>query len=147
MAEKQAKSLKAFMREEFLRREPVKYAASSRLTDESGAPIEWELRVLTNDEVEAILDRHTRRVPIKGTRQYQKETDTEAVFMDMALASVVFPNLNDGDLQAFYSAVGAEHLLKKILTPGELTDLLLAVQQACDYDTGMGEKIKTVKNS
>ena len=126
------------MREELLRREPVKYVASKRMKDDDGKPIEWELRVLTNDEVEEIVDRNTKRVPVKGTRDFKKETDTEAVFLDVAVAAVTYPNLNDGELQEFYGAAGAE--------PGELTDLLLAAQQACGYDIGMGDKVKTVKN-
>lgn len=146
MADEKARSLKAFMREELLQREPVKYVASKRMKDDDGKPIEWELRVLTNDEVEEIVDRNTKRVPVKGTRDFKKETDTEAVFLDVAVAAVTYPNLNDSELQEFYGAAGAEHLLKKLLTPGELTDLLLAAQQACGYDIGMGDKVKTVKN-
>lgn len=41
---KKARSLKAFMREELLWRDPVKYVASKRMKDDDGKPIEWELR-------------------------------------------------------------------------------------------------------
>ena len=81
MADEKARSLKAFMREELLQREPVKYVASKRMKDDDGKPIEWELRVLTNDEVEEIVDRNTKRVPVKGTREFKKETDTEVYFL------------------------------------------------------------------
>ena len=41
-------TLKAFMREEYLVKEPVKYVASKRIKDDKGAAVEWQLRVLTN---------------------------------------------------------------------------------------------------
>ena len=141
-------TLKAFMREEYLVKEPVKYVASKRIKDDKGAAVEWQLRVLTNKEIEEILDKRTKRIPIKGAiKQYTKELDSEGAYMDMALQSVVYPNLDDEELQQFYGAVGAEDTLKAILIPGELTDLLLAVQEACGYNVGMKDEVKHVKNS
>ena len=55
-------------------------------------------------------------------------------------------NLNDEQLQRFYGTIGAEDTLKAMLNPGELTDLMLAVQEACGYNVGMKEEIKHVKN-
>ncbi|WP_276893100.1 phage tail assembly chaperone [Dialister micraerophilus] len=141
-------TLKAFMREEYLVKEPVKYVASKRIKDDKGAAVEWQLRVLTNKEIEEILDKRTKRIPIKGAiKQYTKELDSEGAYMDMALRSVVYPNLDDEELQQFYGTVGAEDTLKAILIPGELTDLLLAVQEACGYNVGMKDEVKHVKNS
>lgn len=141
-------TLKAFMREEYLVKEPVKYVASKRIKDDKGAAVEWQLRVLTNKEIEEILDKRTKRIPIKGAiKQYTKELDSEGAYMDMALQSVVYPNLDDEELQQFYGTVVAEDTLKAILIPGELTDLLLAVQEACGYNVGMKDEVKHVKNS
>lgn len=141
-------TLKAFMREEYLVKEPVKYVASKRIKDDKGAAVEWQLSVLTNKEIEEILDKRTKRIPIKGAiKQYTKELDSEGAYMDMALRSVVYPNLDDEELQQFYGTVGAEDTLKAILIPGELTDLLLAVQEACGYNVGMKDEVKHVKNS
>ncbi len=119
--------------------------------------LEWKREKVRNNllrigkietEIEEILDKRTKRIPIKGAiKQYTKELDSEGAYMDMALRSVVYPNLDDEELQQFYGTVGAEDTLKAILIPGELTDLLLAVQEACGYNVGMKDEVKHVKNS
>lgn len=75
------------------------------------------------------------------------EFDQDKFMIEMTLKSVVFPNLNDAELQGNWDAIGAEELLKAMLTPGELADLYSAVSQASDFEAGMSDKIKTVKNS
>ena len=65
----------------------------------------------------------------------------------MTLAMVVYPDLNDEALQTSYGAIGAEDLLKKMLTPGELADLYLVANEVNDFKVGMNDKIKEAKNS
>ena len=84
---------------------------------------------------------------MKGTRDFKTEFDNEAFAMDMALKSIVYPNLDDAELQDSWGTIGAEDTLKAMLTPGELTDLYSAVAQVCDFEAGMDDKIKRVKNS
>ena len=50
------------------------------------------------------------------------EFDQDKFMIEMTLKSVVFPNLNDAELQGNWDAIGAEELLKAMLTPGELAD-------------------------
>ena len=120
--------------------------ASKRYIGVDGKPIEWELRALTNDEIEALQKRCTKKVPVKGTRDYQTVFDRERFTTGFTLKSIVFPNLDDAELQTNRGVVGAEALLKDLLTPGELADLYLAASEASDFQTGMGDKIKAVKN-
>jgi len=141
-----ADSLKAFLAENVVKKEPVGYVASPRFMVD-GEPVEWKLRVLTNDEMDKLHKRHTKRVPMKGTRDFKTEFDNEAFAMDMALQSIVYPNLDDAELQDSWGTIGAEDTLKAMLTPGELTDLYSAVAQVCDFEAGMDDKIKRVKNS
>ena len=101
---------------------------------------------MASAEIEKIMDRNTKNIQVKGTREVRKEYDQAAAQTEMTLASVVYPNLNDVELQQSYEAVGAEELLKTMLTPGELADLHLAVSEASDFDAGMANKIKQVKN-
>lgn len=105
----------------------------------------WELRVLGYDEIKAITKRNTKNVPNKVTGAAEKRTNAEEAAMEMTLASVVFPDLNDADLQDSWGVVGAEALLKAMLTPGEIVDLENAVQSAAGYSTEMDDKISAVK--
>lgn len=141
------KNMRAFYRDSVEENKSVFFPASKRIKDEEGNPVMWELRVLGYDEIKAITKRNTKNVPNKVTGAAEKRTNTEEAAMEMTLKSIVFPDLNDADLQDSWGVVGAEALLKAMLTPGEIVDLENAVQSAAGYSTEMDEKITTVKNS
>lgn len=140
------KSMRAFYRDAVEVNKTVFYQASKRIKDENGEPAFWELKVLTYDEIKAVLDKRTRTVPNKITGKGEKETDTAQAFIDLAVKAVVFPNLNDAELQDSWGVVGADALLKAMLTAGELADLIEAVNAAAGYKSELADKIKTVKN-
>lgn len=52
----------------------------------------------------------------------------------------------DAELQDSWGVVGAEALLKELLTAGEIADLIEAVNAAAGYKSELADKIKTVKN-
>lgn len=139
-------TFQAFMKENALEKAPVEYVASERFVV-NGEPVPWKLRVLSNDELDAIARRNTKVVPIKASRETKKVYNNEQFTVDMTLAMVVYPDLNDEALQTSYGAIGAEDLLKKMLTPGELADLYLAANEVNDFKVGMNDKIKEAKNS
>lgn len=139
-------TFKAFMKENSIEKAPIEYVASTRFLDDNKQPEAWKLRTLTNSEMDEITKKNTKRIPIKGTKDFKKELDNDQFVMDMTVKSVVYPNLNDELLQSSYGVVGAEDLLKEMLTPGELTDLQLAVNEASDFNVGMNDKIKQAKN-
>lgn len=143
-------TLSAFFKENA---EPVtikRYVASKRFTktNEKGEkePIEWELKALTNEEMDALRDKYKKKTRDKNTQQVINDFNMEGFTKELTVKCVVFPNLNDASLQDSYGVVGADDLLKAMLSPGELTDLQMACQAANDYENGMGEKIKQVKN-
>lgn len=139
-------NLQSFLAENAILSENVKYVASRRFVNKERKPIEWELRVMTNDESDEILKGCKKKEFIPGTRDYKTVTDHEKFAAELACACVVYPNLNSEALQNSYGAVGAVDLLKKMLTPGEFTDLLYTVQETNGYKVGMADKIKKAKN-
>lgn len=141
------KNMRAFYRDAVEENKSVFFPASKRIKDEEGNPVMWELRVLGYDEIKAITKRNTKNVPNKVTGAAEKRTNAEEAAMEMTLKSIVFPDLNDADLQDSWGVVGAEALLKAMLNPGEIVDLENAVQSAAGYSTEMDEKITAVKNS
>lgn len=139
--------LSAFLKQNALKPESVKYVVSKRFVDEKGNPIEWEIRAITAEEDEAIRKACIKRVPIPGKKgQYTYETDTNLYLAKLAAASVVYPDLNDAQLQDSYGVLGAENLLKAMLTPGEYAELIQKVQEVNGYDLSFEELVDEAKN-
>lgn len=139
-------NLKAFLRENAIQVEAVEFAASTRFLAENGKPINWKLKPLTSAQHDAVLRGCQKKELIPGTRETRINTDQEAYAAAVVCACVIFPDLNSAELQESYSAIGAEDLIRKMLTPGEFTDLFLAVQQINGFQVGMDEKVKQAKN-
>lgn len=139
-------TLTAFLQENAIKCDCVEYVASKRFVDDKGEPIRWKLRPLTNEEIEKLRKYHTKTTKNKMTQEVIEKFDNKAFTMDMTLKSVVYPDLMNGELQASWGVVDDEELLKAMLSPGELTDLHMAVNEACDFEVGMDEKIERAKN-
>lgn len=140
-------TLSAFLSENAIPMENIKFAASPRFVDENKKPVEWEIKTITGTEDEALRKSCARRVPVPGKRnQYQKETDYDLYLGKLAVACTVFPNLNDKGLQDSYKAMGAEALLKAMLTPGEYAAYVEKVQEVCGFSTPIQEEVDEAKN-
>lgn len=139
-------SLSAFLAENAEAVENVKYVASKRFR-EDGEPVEWEIKVITGAEDEALRKACVKRAPLPGRRnQYQRETDLDMYLGKLAAACTVYPNLNDAALQQSYHVMGAEQLLKTMLTPGEYTDYVNKVQEVCGFDVSLQDEVNEAKN-
>lgn len=139
-------TLSAFLKENKIKREAYEYVASKDFVDSEGNPIPWKIRPLTNEELDNLRDRFTKRVKNKMTQKSEEIFDKEGFTMEMATTAIEFPPLDDAQLQESYGVVGADSLLNAMLTPGELQDLFLAVNEASDFEVGMDQKIKQAKN-
>lgn len=139
--------LRAFLSENAIKPENVKVVVSNRFLDEDKNPIAFELCIINNTEYENLVRQCKRKVPMQGNpKQTVIETDYDKVVDLLVEACVVYPNLNDVELQDDYKAVGAIDTAKKMLTPGEYNDLSGAIQQAIGFEVGMEDKIKKAKN-
>ena len=140
-------SLSAFLAENAEKIENVKFVVSPRFKGEDMKPMPWEIKPITGAEDENIRKSCMKRVPIPGKRnQYQQETDYNMYLGKLAVACVVFPNLNDQELQDSYEVMGADALLKTMLTPGEYADLLTKVQEVCGFDATIQDEVEQAKN-
>jgi hypothetical protein len=139
-------NLQAFLAENAIKAENVKYVASKRFLGADKTPLDWEIRVLTSDENESLQNSCKKKEFIPGSRQTATSLDQDKYATALICECVVYPNLNSAQLQESYGVVGAEELVKKMLTPGEYTDLYMAVTQANGFQVGMDEKIKQAKN-
>ena len=140
-------NLSAFLAENALAVENVKFAVSKRFMGDDGKPMLWEIKTITGTEDEALRKSCAKRVPIPGKKnQYQKETDYDMYLGKLAVACTVFPDLNNKELQDSYKVMGADALLKTMLTPGEYADYLTKVQEVCGFETTLQDEVDEAKN-
>lgn len=110
--------LKAFYKQNAKTLQNKKAIISERFQDENGNAIVWEIKPLLQKQNEMIL---------KKCRAMQKQQNFYEV---MVLAeSVVFPDLENIQLQNHYHVVGKEALLLELLTAGEYEKLKNMVEQ------------------
>ena len=121
------------------------FIVSERFKDKNGTAIPWKLRTISETENEGIRKAATKMVKGKnGVRT--PETNIPDYMTKMAVASVVFPNLKDSELQNSYGVVGADELLKTMLLSGEYANLLQKVQEMNGFDRDINETVEEIKN-
>lgn len=131
-------SLTSFLAGNVEIRENKKVVVSNRFKDAKGNSIPWEIRSISADEDEMIRKECTKNVPVVGKRnQYRQTFDSNAYLTKLAVKSVVFPDLNDAELQNSYKVMGAEQLIKTMLYKDEfdvLTEQLVADSEVEDIN-------------
>lgn len=133
-----------FMKKNQKIKENVKYAPSKWLTDDNDVPLEFEIRPLTIKENDQIVNECTNYVMV-GKRQFPR-LDVSKYTQKMVVASVVFPNLHDKELQDSYGAMSAEQLVTLIiLEPGEYTAFTEYLQEFNGFTT-LEDEAKFAKN-
>lgn len=140
-----AKSLSAFLAQNAKKVDNRKIAASPRFVDENGKPMEWEITCITASENQKLRKESTRNVPTSKRGQYTQDFDTALYQAKLATKCVVFPDLNDKELQDSYGVMSAEQLISAMLTPGEFDDLILAIVELNGFTTE-GEMVDEAKN-
>ncbi|MGO4498808.1 phage portal protein [Paenibacillus sp. 2RAB27] len=118
---------------------------SDRFKDDEGKPIAWKVKAVLQEDSDNI--RKTCIKTIKGKYgNNTRETDEQEYMLKLVIASVVFPDLKDAELQQTYGVYGADNLIKRMLTPGEYTNLVLKVQEVNGYDKDINELMEEAKN-
>ncbi len=140
-------TLKGFFKQNAKIVTEVEYVASKRFTDDEGNPIVWRIRVLTNKELDKLRARFTKKVYEPGKRTAEERMDLTAFTDELLVRTIVFPTLDDMELQNSWGVSNELDLVKAMLNGGELTDLTRAIQEAQGFETGFEDKVKAVKNS
>jgi len=125
------------------------YAASENFVDENGKPIPWELKPLSAQDNERIKDECTTIVETKdrGMRAHPK-VDVKAMQTKQVVASVVFPDLHNIELQNSYGVKDAENLLFAMLDEaGDYQNLVMFMLKYNRLNISLDEKIEEAKNS
>lgn len=139
-------NLKAFLAQNVERADEIEVVVSHRMKDESG-PVKWRLRPITTDQDEMIRKSCTKKVPVPGKKgMMTNETDHAKYIGKLAAACVVYPNLNDAELQNSYNVMGDDVLLKTMLLPGEYADLIKKVEEVNGYELTQDDLVEEAKN-
>ena len=140
-------NLTAFLAQNAIKVENVKYVASKRFVNEDGKPLEWEIASITSEEDELLRKTCTKCVPVPGKRNmFTPETDFNSYITKQAVKCTLFPNLNDVELQNSYGVMGADQLLKVMLTPGEYADYISKVQEVNGFEVTLEDAVEEAKN-
>jgi hypothetical protein len=123
------------------------HPATTSLCDENGNPLEWEFKHITSRENENIRERCTIEVPVTGKpNMYRPKVQSSKYIQQMIIASVVFPDLYDAELQDSYGVKTPEDLLFAMVDdPGEYNDLAAYVQKFQGFNTSFDDKVDEAK--
>ena len=136
-----------FMKANKTLKQNVMHPVTKSLTDENGEPLLWEIKPLTTKENEAIREKCTIDVPVKGKpNMYRPKVDMNKYQTMLMCAAVVSPDLNNAALQNSYGVMTPEDLLKEMVDdPAEYTDLMVFVQKISGFKT-LQEDVDEAKN-
>lgn len=124
-----------------VKEENKKVIVTKRYLDEEGNPVPFEIRAITQAENKKLMKKHTKRDK-RGIEVFNR-----AEYMAEFVASaVVFPDLNNAELQSDKKCLGAVALLEKILLTGEYTELANQVQILSGFDEDINKDIEEAKN-
>ena len=137
----------AFMAQNVARIENKKIVVSDRFKDpETGKPMKWEIRALTNEENDDLQRRAMVNIPVVGQRgAFTRELDNVKYSAMLLAASVVYPDLNDAELQDSYGVKTPEALINKMLYMREATVLAQEIAKLSNFDD-LADAVTEAKN-
>lgn len=127
MADIKNMSLNGFFKSNAKSLPDVKVVVSERFTNEDGSPIEWVLHPISTKRVEEITKRNTKTAIKNGKKE--SIVNEENLNAELLEAVVLYPSLNDAELQDSYGVSSANELLSVMLYPGETQVLTNALQE------------------
>lgn len=137
----------AFMAQNKIKRENVKFVASKNFVDKDGKPLEWELRQIGNKEDDALKKSCTRQVKVIGKgNMTRQELDSGLYMGKLAAACTVYPDLNNKELQDSYGVMGSDDLLKAMLSAGEYAEYCNKISEVNDFDIDLNDRVEEAKN-
>ena len=141
-------NLSLFLKKNKVQKENTFYAATKSLCDEKGNPLKWELKAITTKENDEIRDDCTIEVPVKGKpNMFRPKVNSALYAAKMLAASVVFPDLNNAELQDSYGVTTPHDLVREMVDdPGEYNDFVAFVQEFNGFTTDMDDNVAEATN-
>lgn len=140
--------LNRFLKKNKVVKANLKIAATRSLRDEKGEPLLWEIKPLTTKEDSAIRDECTMDVPVTGKPGiFRPKFNGSKYLVKVAARSVVYPNLNEKELQDSYGVMCAEDLIGEMIDdPGEFNAFMSKIQDYNGFNETFQDKVDEAKN-
>lgn len=137
-----------FMKANKIAKPNEKYAPTTTLRDENGEPLKWEFRQITSKENDVLRESCTIEVPVTGKPNlFRPKVKTDEYIAKMIVASTVFPDLYDSELQDSYGVKTPEALLYAMVdNAGEYQDFTIWMQRFQGFTKSIDEKVNDAKN-
>jgi len=139
------KDLKFFLKQNTIPVENQEVEVSKRFKDDAGNTVKFEIKSISNEMDDVLRKQNTRQVK-KAKGVIVPELDQQKYFVDLVLKSLVYPDLDDKELQDSWGVMDSRELINAMLLPGEYTALLQEVQKINGWDLNVEEIKDEVKN-
>lgn len=139
------KDLKFFLKQNTIPVENQEVEVSKRFKDDAGNTVKFEIKSISNEMDDALRKQNTRQVK-KAKGVIVPELDQQKYFVDLVLKSLVYPDLDDKELQDSWGVMDSRELINAMLLPGEYTVLLQEVQKINGWDLNVEDIKDEVKN-
>ena len=139
------KDLKFFLKQNTIPVENQEVEVSKRFKDDAGNTVKFEIKSISNEMDDALRKQNTRQVK-KAKGVVVPELDQQKYFVDLVLKSLVYPDLDDKELQDSWGVMDSRELINALLLPGEYTALLQEVQKINGWDLNVEDIKDEVKN-
>lgn len=137
-----------FMKANKITKENEKYAPTDSLKAEDGSPVKWEFRHITSKENESLRDSCTIDVQVKGKPNlFRPKVNSAQYLSKLIVASTVYPDLYDTELQDSYGVKTPEELLYALVDDaGEYQEFSVWMQKFQGFTKSFDEKVDEIKN-
>lgn len=138
----------AFMKANKKIKENAKFAPTTSLIGADGKPLRWEFRHIPSKENDKLREANTVEVQVTGKPNvFRQKLNTSNYLMAMIVASTVYPDLYDRELQDSYGVMTPEDLVYAMVDDsGELQDFQLWMQNFQGFTKSLDEKVDEAKN-
>lgn len=126
--------LNSFLSQNAIKVENEKHIVSDRFVNKEGKPMEWEIKAIDENFNESLRESCKIKERDRKTRTITERMNHEKYLAKLIVECTVYPNLKDAGLQESYGVMGADNLVKKMLTSGEYAQLLEIVQEVNGFD-------------
>lgn len=118
----------------------TKVFASTRFLDDDGNQIPFEIMPILQEESEKL-----KELCYKASNE-NLIFDEELYITKLVCKCVIYPDLNNAELQKNYGVLGEEKLIKTMLLAGEFSNLLKSIEHICGFNDDILTDIKKIKN-
>lgn len=124
-------NLSAFLKPAYLREEK-EIVISKRFVDESGEPVAFKIRSISQEENEQITKASRRQYKVSGT--VQERLDPIEYGRRMVVTGTVVPDFRAKEMCEAYGTLDPMQVPGKMLTAGEFSSLMTAISTLSGFD-------------